>query len=182
MARGDTEQLGWTDQRIERLLELDRDGLSATAIAAELGGGVSRNAVIGKLHRLQGESRRTPRPTGQQNQRRSTKRAAEPVSSIPPVQAVGAPEAKPKPGPPTGPGVDILALREIETGRQCRFILGRTDAGRDGTFYCAETTEEPGASYCPYHAARCFDRTRALKRISAPGNGRQPAAELRVAL
>jgi hypothetical protein len=41
----------WTDERVERLKKLWADGLSASQIAAQLGG-VSRNAVIGRVHRL----------------------------------------------------------------------------------------------------------------------------------
>ncbi len=43
--------MSWTDERIEMLKKLWADGLSASQIAAELGG-VTRNAVIGKVHRL----------------------------------------------------------------------------------------------------------------------------------
>ena len=42
----------WTDERVELLKKLWSDGLSASQIAAELGDGVTRNAVIGKVHRL----------------------------------------------------------------------------------------------------------------------------------
>src|SRR3954466_10041455 len=41
----------WTDERVERLKKLWQDGLSASQIAGELGG-ITRNAVIGKVHRL----------------------------------------------------------------------------------------------------------------------------------
>src|SRR5437763_8020846 len=41
----------WTDERVERLKKLWADGLSASQIAGELGG-ITRNAVIGKVHRL----------------------------------------------------------------------------------------------------------------------------------
>src|SRR3954470_17196434 len=41
----------WTDERVETLKRLWTDGLSASQIAAELGG-ITRNAVIGKVHRL----------------------------------------------------------------------------------------------------------------------------------
>lgn len=41
----------WTDERVELLRKLWADGLSASQIAAQLGS-VSRNAVIGKVHRL----------------------------------------------------------------------------------------------------------------------------------
>lgn len=43
--------MGWTDERVEKLKKLWSEGLSASQIAAQLGG-VSRNAVIGKVHRL----------------------------------------------------------------------------------------------------------------------------------
>jgi GcrA cell cycle regulator len=44
-------EMGWTDERVEKLKKLWSEGLSASQIAAQLGG-VSRNAVIGKVHRL----------------------------------------------------------------------------------------------------------------------------------
>ncbi|MEM6974051.1 MAG: GcrA family cell cycle regulator [Pseudomonadota bacterium] len=43
--------MGWTDERVEKLRELWAEGMSASKIAKELGG-VTRNAVIGKVHRL----------------------------------------------------------------------------------------------------------------------------------
>ncbi|WP_041544316.1 GcrA family cell cycle regulator [Chelativorans oligotrophicus] len=43
--------MNWTDERVEQLKKLWSEGLSASQIAAQLGG-VSRNAVIGKVHRL----------------------------------------------------------------------------------------------------------------------------------
>jgi GcrA cell cycle regulator len=43
--------MSWTDERVEMLKKLWSDGLSASQIAAELGG-ITRNAVIGKVHRL----------------------------------------------------------------------------------------------------------------------------------
>ena len=43
--------MSWTDERVELLKKLWADGLSASQIAAELGG-ITRNAVIGKVHRL----------------------------------------------------------------------------------------------------------------------------------
>ncbi len=43
--------MSWTDERVELLKKLWSDGLSASQIAGELGG-ITRNAVIGKVHRL----------------------------------------------------------------------------------------------------------------------------------
>ena len=44
--------MSWTDERVELLSKLWQDGRSASQIAGELGMGVTRNAVIGKVHRL----------------------------------------------------------------------------------------------------------------------------------
>ncbi|MGZ9086723.1 MAG: GcrA family cell cycle regulator, partial [Rhodoplanes sp.] len=44
--------MSWTDERVELLRKLWTDGLSASQVAAELGPGITRNAVIGKIHRL----------------------------------------------------------------------------------------------------------------------------------
>ena len=43
--------ISWTDDRVEQLKKLWESGLSASQIAAELGN-ITRNAVIGKVHRL----------------------------------------------------------------------------------------------------------------------------------
>lgn len=51
--------MSWTDQRIDQLKALWEKGLTASQIADELGG-VSRNAVIGKAHRLGLKSRPSP--------------------------------------------------------------------------------------------------------------------------
>jgi GcrA cell cycle regulator len=51
--------MSWTDERIDRLKEMWTKGMTASQIADELGG-VSRNAVIGKAHRLGLQSRPSP--------------------------------------------------------------------------------------------------------------------------
>src|SRR5688500_652792 len=59
-------EMGWTEARVEILKKLWQDGLSASQIAKQLGG-VTRNAVIGKVHRLGLSGRAAPskpaRPT-----------------------------------------------------------------------------------------------------------------------
>jgi GcrA cell cycle regulator len=55
--------MSWTDERIENLKTLWERGLTASQIAEELGG-VSRNAVIGKAHRLGLKSRPSPVKSG----------------------------------------------------------------------------------------------------------------------
>lgn len=78
--------MSWTDERIERLKELWTKGMTASQIAEELGG-VSRNAVIGKAHRLDLQSR--PSPVKANDGEGSTK--AEPRKIVIP---------KPRPAPP----------------------------------------------------------------------------------
>ena len=51
MTATETTEIGWTDARVTRLRSLWKEGNSASHIANELGG-VTRNAVIGKIHRL----------------------------------------------------------------------------------------------------------------------------------
>src|SRR5689334_24678284 len=60
------DPMNWTDERVELLRKLWSEGLSASQIAAQLGG-VSRNAVIGKVHRLKlsGRGRATASPARQ---------------------------------------------------------------------------------------------------------------------
>ena len=52
--------MSWTEERVERLSTMWLEGRSASQIAAELGEGVSRNAVIGKVHRLGLSGRAVP--------------------------------------------------------------------------------------------------------------------------
>ena len=52
--------MGWTEDRVDVLKRLWLEGLSASQIAKQLGGGVTRNAVIGKVHRLGLSGRAAP--------------------------------------------------------------------------------------------------------------------------
>lgn len=66
--------MSWTDERVELLSKLWSEGLSASQIAGELGG-VTRNAVIGKVHRL-GLSGRGKAPAQSKPRRTRQTRAA----------------------------------------------------------------------------------------------------------
>lgn len=55
--------MGWTEERVELLKKLWMEGFSASQIAGELGDGVTRNAVIGKVHRLKLSGRAKPTNT-----------------------------------------------------------------------------------------------------------------------
>src|SRR5688500_4507472 len=56
--------MSWTDERIEQLKQLWEKGLTASQIADKLAGGISRNAVIGKAHRLGLKARPSPVKSG----------------------------------------------------------------------------------------------------------------------
>ena len=71
-AAKEKEIMSWTDERVELLKKLWSDGLSASQIAAELGG-ITRNAVIGKVHRL-GLSGRAKSPSSSRRGRASRAR------------------------------------------------------------------------------------------------------------
>ena len=65
--------MSWTEERIERLKKMWHDGATASQIAEELGG-VSRNAVIGKAHRLGLEQRPSPVKAGEEKEAQEARR------------------------------------------------------------------------------------------------------------
>ena len=88
--------MSWTDQRIDQLKTLWEKGLTASQIADELGG-VSRNAVIGKAHRLGLKSRPSPVKANEPEKKVVSKKAAapaaKPVNAAPSRERVAAPSA-----------------------------------------------------------------------------------------
>ncbi len=80
--------MSWTDERIDRLKTMWAEGSTASQIADELGG-VSRNAVIGKAHRLGLESRPSPVRAGEEKEKKAK----------PAPAAAAAKPAAPKPAP-----------------------------------------------------------------------------------
>ena len=75
--------MAWTDERIDHLKKLWEKGLTASQIAEELGG-VSRNAVIGKAHRLGLKSRPSPVKSGDSKKKAAPKKSGK--SSQPTAQ------------------------------------------------------------------------------------------------
>lgn len=96
--------MSWTDERIERLKKMWAQGATASQIADELGG-VSRNAVIGKAHRLGLEQRPSPVKPGEEKETKKTAHA--PTSVAPKVtpkpEAHSAEVAPATPTPPAAP-------------------------------------------------------------------------------
>jgi GcrA cell cycle regulator len=143
----------WTDERVEMLKKLWADGLSASQIAAVLGG-VTRNAVIGKVHRLglsgraKSASSGVPRP---RKPRTHMLRVARPVSRGSNALAL-AYDMDPEPEPelidniiPIGQRRTLLELNE----NTCRWPIG--DPATPDFFFCGgkPLTSLP---YCHYHS------------------------------
>jgi GcrA cell cycle regulator len=119
--------MSWTEERIDRLKSMWTKGATASQIAEELGG-VSRNAVIGKAHRLGLESRPSPVKPGEEKEKKAKAppppRAAKPA----PAPKVAAPAPQPKePSPeasrrPVSAGTAAAQPKPGETTIQYRSV------------------------------------------------------------
>ena len=103
--------MSWTEERIERLKSMWAEGATASQIADELGG-VSRNAVIGKAHRLGLEARPSPVKPGEEKEvgKKPAKAVAPkaPRAGRPDASSAAAHAADVAPGDaPPGPGPDL---------------------------------------------------------------------------
>ncbi|MDQ3246495.1 MAG: GcrA cell cycle regulator, partial [Pseudomonadota bacterium] len=96
--------MAWTDERIERLKTMWTDGATASQIADDLGG-VSRNAVIGKAHRLGLEQRPSPVKAGEDKE----KKAAAAAAAEPKPAARPDPEPDPEPAPEAKAAAETVA-------------------------------------------------------------------------
>ena len=90
--------MAWTDERISQLKTMWEQGMTASQIAEELGG-VSRNAVIGKAHRLGLQSRPSPVKANDSEAKAEERRAPSP----PPRAAEPAPAPTPAAAQPAPP-------------------------------------------------------------------------------
>lgn len=154
----------WTDERTERLAAMWADGFSASEIAAVIGGGATKNAVIGKVHRLKLPARKEGVAVPPENRKRISARIhragakntgnggglaiklkrkgkrvwnniRRPENVRPPMHIV----APPAP-------VEPLNLTLMQLGAdQCRFIAGEPSGG----CYCGHPVEK--RSLCSFH-------------------------------
>lgn len=158
---------GWTDDRVQTLARLWGEGLSASQIAAALGGGVTRNAVIGKVHRLGLSARGRP---GQA----STPRPARPkvVDAKPePRPQSTQPEAKlpaALPGSPVALDIDIpvserVSILELRDS-MCRWPLG--DPTKSDFGFCGGKAVM-GLPYCSHHCQIAYQPALERRRLRA---------------
>jgi len=92
--------MSWTEERIEKLTKMWEGGATASQIADELGG-VSRNAVIGKAHRLGLKARPSPVKANEKPERAATPaaRKAKPTAEAPRAPQPAPVQRKPAPAP-----------------------------------------------------------------------------------
>jgi GcrA cell cycle regulator len=114
-------RVSWTDERIETLKKMWDSGMTATQIAEELGG-VSRNAVIGKAHRLGLQSRPSPVKPNDVKAESPPAAAPKPAAAATPAapaspQAASDPAQRPA-GPASTPAAEPSApvLRSVGPG------------------------------------------------------------------
>jgi len=114
--------MSWTDERIDRLKELWSKGMTASQIADELGG-VSRNAVIGKAHRLGLQARPSPVKPNEPAPKARSKPAPSPAEQAPPAAArpAAAPH-RPEPQPAAAPAQPATAAPPPPPQPQIRSI------------------------------------------------------------
>ncbi len=152
--------MGWTDERVSTLKKLWLDGLSASQIAKQLGG-VTRNAVIGKVHRLGLSGRAAP------------SQPARPVFKAPrparPVAAAPAPVRRP-PAPMMAVAAyareDIGSATVLTLGaHMCKWPIG--DPAKDGFSFCGRRMGEDGP-YCGEHAQLAYQPQQ--KRTKRPAD------------
>lgn len=157
----------WTDERVELLKKLWIDGLSASQIATELGG-VTRNAVIGKVHRLSLSGRAKPATVPTARARKpavANGRSGAAARGTPPQRPLvagntvlkpahhAAPEPRRAPRPeamdavvvPISLHATILTLTE----QTCKWPIG--DPSTEGFHFCGQRSGS-GIPYCEYHS------------------------------
>ena len=169
----------WTDERVELLKKLWIDGLSASQIAAEMGG-VTRNAVIGKVHRLglsgraktanSASSRPKPAPRNTNFQARPARNGQQRglvrsrIRVSPERRADGQARVEQRLEAPEPLRLELTDL----TDQTCKWPIG-DPAAADFSF-CGHAPKE-GSPYCPYHSRVAYQPVLDRRRDRYEANG-----------
>ena len=174
--------MSWTDERVEVLKKMWGEGQSASVIAKELGG-VTRNAVIGKVHRL-GLSNRVTSTTAKTGSAGKAKveTKVKKVAPATPRKAVAAPEnvritppavrkiipaGQPLPPQPSANEISPEALAKVSeiektakrislmelTEKTCKWPVG--DPATEAFWFCGLSVKV-GKPYCEAHVGVAF--------------------------
>jgi GcrA cell cycle regulator len=138
----------WSEDRVTTLKALWLGGLSASQVAKALGG-VTRNAVIGKVHRLGLSGRAVPsaptRPAPTSIPRSPRRVAAPRVKPAVRLTLLAAPAEAPPEGPGLVPSLTMLGAHA------CKWPIG--DPKASSFSFCGRLANGP---YCPAHKAQAF--------------------------
>ena len=165
--------MSWTDERVELLKKLWADGLSASQIAAELGG-ITRNAVIGKVHRL-GLSGRAKSPSSAAPRPRKA-RTVRPHAAG--VAAADARQHRARPTTTTSSRSRscsrIIPIEQRKTLLQlteqtCRWPIG--DPGSADFFFCGGAVGDRACPIAPITRASPTSRRNDRRRDKRPFRG-----------
>lgn len=172
--------MSWTEERVGVLTKLWLEGLSASQIAGELGEGVTRNAVIGKVHRLKLSGRAKP-ANSSQRARTATRMPRRPKSAggagfkrrAASARVVGATALKPMEVEESGvrlnpnnvmelfiPLEERIGLLEL-TEKTCKWPVG--DPLLEDFYFCGRNSDD-SAPYCEFHAKRAYHTMDRKKR------------------
>ena len=175
--------MSWTDERIATLKKMWKEGKSAAEIAKTLGKGVTRNAVIGKAHRMGLSGRPSPikksaapkkeaAPKKTAVKATRSKKTAAPAAAATtksaPVKEVQDLKVFEKDVVPPGGGVALLDLTE----RMCKWPIG--DPREDDFTFCGLAIR-PGTPYCPEHAAMAYQTSSRNRNAAAAAKKVSPA-------
>lgn len=163
--------MAWNDERVELLKKLWGEGLSASQIASRIGG-VTRNAVIGKVHRLGLSGRAT---TSRMKTHRPRQRIANPKRPAvvakprfaqvgnPALRALYQPEAEPYTPTFEEIVIPVAERKTIQTLVECscRWPIG--DPQQADFHFCGKN-KVPGLPYCEFHARRAFQPPQVRRR------------------
>jgi GcrA cell cycle regulator len=143
----------WTAERDTQLRLLQAAGLSCSIIAARMG--TTRNAVIGRIHRLGIPGRQ---PTTRRTYPKARKPAGKPIQSKPLSPAAQVIKAIKRDGLPVPPlaetDVPRVAFIDLEN-HHCRFIALPEPVGPFVPQFCG-LPKAKGLAYCEAHVVRCY--------------------------
>jgi GcrA cell cycle regulator len=163
--------MSWTDDRVATLTKLWADGLSASQIAAELGG-VTRNAVIGKVHRLGLSGRAKPASSSARKVKTAAARSSNSYNARPRALR---PTGSTAPSVPSRPAIEDIPvpvskkiLLEQLTDKTCKWPDG--DPSTDDFHFCGNNTKEE-TPYCEYHCRMAYQTVTDRRRVKRAANG-----------
>lgn len=170
--------MAWTDDRVDLLKKLWAEGLSASQIAGRLGS-VTRNAVIGKVHRLglSGRATTSRMKSHRPRQRMAAKRMAKSRYATignPALRALYNAETNVYLPPTEELVIPVAERKSIQTLTEvtCRWPIG--DPQNTEFHFCGKN-KVPGLPYCEFHARRAFQPPQSRRRDRAVAEPAQAA-------